>query len=137
MTTNVQVVSFLLVMLLLLQGIVTFGGNILIWPLTMVYNSQIHPMCKIGEILNTHTAHPVTLLLADAYKAPSSYTVHKTMTYSISKKNTYVFTPEMLDSLMAGPFHLLVFARMKYELMMNDCDSLLGNIDLTSRLRKI
>ena len=137
MTTTGQIVSFWTVMLFFLQGEVTFGGKILIWPYTTVYNSRIHPMCEMGEMLNTHTNHQVTLLLADAYKAPTSYKVHDIMTYSISKENTYVFTPQMLDAIIEGPFHLLVFAQIRYELMMNDCDSLLRNTDLTSKLRKM
>ena len=137
MANTGQGVSFWLMMLFFLQGEVTHGGKILIWPLTMVYSSRIHPMCKMGEILNTHTDNHVTLLLADAYTAPKSYKVHNIMTYNLSTENTYVLTPEMLDAFIEGPFHLLVLDQMRYELMMNDCDSLLGNTELTSRLRKM
>ena len=110
------------------------SGRILIWPLSMVYSSRIHVVCKMGEILNTH-GHQVTLLVADVYKANVKYNVHNIMTYSFTKERTFEANEGELDSIVYGPLNEFNWARLKLKVAGYDCDALLGNTELIQTLK--
>ena len=110
------------------------SGRILIWPLSMVYNSRIHTISKMGEILNTH-GHQVTLLVPDVYKARTKYNVHNIMTYSFTKERTFEINEDELDGIVHGPLNEFSWARVKLKMLQYDCDALLGNTALIQKLK--
>ena len=123
-----------MVFLLFMNLSAVYSGRILIWPLSMLYTSRIHTICKMGEILNTH-GHQVTLLVADVYKARVNYNVHSIMTYSFTKERTFEINEDELDGIVHGPLNEFSWARVKLKMLQYDCDALLGNTELLQKLK--
>ena len=134
MNQHARVGMLFMVLLVYMNFSAVYSGRILIWPLSMLYNSRIHVICKMGEILNTH-GHQVTLLVPDAYKAKVKYNVHNIMTYSFTKERTFEVNEDEIDGIVYGPLNEFSWARLKYKLLQYDCDALLGNTELIQKIK--
>ena len=107
------------------------AGKILIWPLMMAYNSRIHIMCKLGEILNSH-GHEVTLLHKDTFKPREQYGLHRSVVYREVQR--LKFSKEETNSVSTSMFPLLRRSQLFSKMMKCDCESLLQNKAVTQEL---
>ena len=110
------------------------AGKILIWPLMMAYNSRIHIMCKLGEILNSH-GHEVTLLHKDTFEPREQYGLHRSVVYREIQRFRY--SKEEMHAIGGSLFQLLTRKRMYTKMMKSECESLLQDKGVTQVLRNL
>ena len=111
-----------------------FAGRVLIWPLTMAYNSRNHNMCKMGEILTSY-GHDVTLLQKDTLKPKVSYNVRSTVVYK--EKKRLEFDKEGTDRVKGSVFPMLRFSQVLAKMLKHDCDALLQSQKVVKLIKSL